>query len=156
MKALVLYYSRTGVTRHVAELIAKELGADIEEIHEEKDRSGAMGYMIAGKDAAMKKTAEITTLKHKLMDYDTIAIGQPVWAWTMVPAIRALLTKYSLRKKKVLLFATQDGSGADGAFRETRKLLLGSEIVAEAAFTKAKKDPELDKKVKAFVSHIFG
>jgi len=38
LKSLVVYYSRTGNTRFVAEKIAKEIGADFEEIVDKKKR----------------------------------------------------------------------------------------------------------------------
>jgi flavorubredoxin len=99
----------------------------------------------------MKKSSKISALKFKLIDYDTIFIGQPVWAWNMVPAIRALLTKYSFRKKKVMLFATQDGSGGEGCIKETRKLLIGADVAAHMVFTKPRKDEDILKKVKKFI-----
>ncbi|MBE3088681.1 MAG: flavodoxin family protein, partial [Actinobacteria bacterium] len=42
---LVVYYSRTGTTRKVAEYITKQLGADMEEIIDMKKRSGIWGFL---------------------------------------------------------------------------------------------------------------
>lgn len=52
---LVVYYSRTGATRKVAEYITKQLGADMEEIIDMKKRSGIWGFLIGGRDALRKK-----------------------------------------------------------------------------------------------------
>jgi flavodoxin len=43
MKSLVVYYSRSGNTRFVAEQISEEIGADIEEIIDIKKRKGLLG-----------------------------------------------------------------------------------------------------------------
>jgi flavodoxin len=43
MKTLVVYYSRTGTTRKVAEAIAGILRCDIEEVVDTKKRSGILG-----------------------------------------------------------------------------------------------------------------
>jgi flavodoxin len=46
LKMLVVYYSRGGNTRAVAEEIARALGgADLEEIRDAADRSGWRGYL---------------------------------------------------------------------------------------------------------------
>jgi hypothetical protein len=59
MKALVVYYSRTGNTEKVALELANELNADIERIIDTKDRSGAIGYLVAGKETTQKVPAQI-------------------------------------------------------------------------------------------------
>ena len=46
MRSLVVYYSRTGVTKKVAEAISRKLGSDVEEIIDQRDRSGPKGYSI--------------------------------------------------------------------------------------------------------------
>jgi flavodoxin len=152
MKSLVLYYSRTGTTKMVAGMFAEEAKADIEEIIDKKDRSGPVGWIAAGRDAMRKKTTEIGPLKKKMDDYDTIFIGQPVWGWTMVPAIRALADKYDFKGKKIALFCTMDGSGDKGCFEETRKCLPEAEFLGEMSFIKLRKDPNgARKKVRDFV-----
>jgi len=47
MKTLVVYYSRTGKTKFVAEKIAVELKADVEEVVDLKSRSGRFGFLKA-------------------------------------------------------------------------------------------------------------
>lgn len=149
---LVLYYTRTGNTKLVAEEIAKQEKADIEEIKEGKDRKGVIGYVAAGRDAMQKKASEIKPLESDLSKYDTIYIGQPVWAWNAVPAVRGLLKKYDFKGKRVALFCTMNSSGDDGCFKETRKLLLGAKMLGDKAFVKPKKDKDLAMEVKGFIS----
>ena len=43
MKSLVVYYTRTGNARFVAETIAAEIGSDVEEVIDLKKRTGALG-----------------------------------------------------------------------------------------------------------------
>jgi len=155
MKTLVLYYSKTGNTKFVAELIAKESEADIEEVKETKNRNGVIGYITAGRDAMRKKAGEINPLKKKIEDYDTIFIGQPVWGWTMVPAIRGLTKQHDFTGKNIALFCTLDGSGDKGCFTETRKGLLKSNILGQKAFLKPKKDEKkIGIDVKEFISSL--
>jgi len=48
LKSLVVYYSRTGNARFVAETIAAEVGADVEEVLDLKKRSGPLGFLGGG------------------------------------------------------------------------------------------------------------
>jgi flavodoxin len=134
MKTLVIYYSRTGNTKYVAEMLAKELAADLEELTDKQDRKGIIGWLRAGRDATKGRSTDISDLTKDLKQYQTILIGQPVWAWTMVPAIRALLTKHDLATKNVALFCTMGGNGHEKCFEETVKFMPGANIIAKQAF----------------------
>jgi flavodoxin len=59
MNTLVVYYSRTGKTRFVAEKVVAELKADIEEIVDLKNRKGRFGFLKAGYDATRGNGTEI-------------------------------------------------------------------------------------------------
>ena len=48
MKKLVVYYSRTGNTKVVAEKIANQLNADISEIIDRKNRKGRLVFLTGG------------------------------------------------------------------------------------------------------------
>lgn len=56
-KALVVYYSRTGTTRRLAEVLAKALQADIELVIDKKNRSGTLGYLRPVAEALRKRGA---------------------------------------------------------------------------------------------------
>ena len=63
MKTLVIYYTRTGNAKFLAETIAAELGADIEEVIDLKKRQGKLGWLSAGRDAMGEKETEIPKQK---------------------------------------------------------------------------------------------
>jgi len=56
---LIVYYSRSGFTKQLVQELAVHLHADLEEIIDKKDRSGAIGYLFSGRDAWQEKTTEI-------------------------------------------------------------------------------------------------
>ena len=45
LRTLVVYYSRSGTTRKIAEALSEALNANIEEIVEANDRAGFFGYV---------------------------------------------------------------------------------------------------------------
>jgi flavodoxin len=136
VSSLVVYYTRTGSTRFAAEAIAAELGSDIEEIIDLKNREGRLGFMGAGKAGMTGKGTEIAPTKRVLSDYDLIIIGSPIWAWGPTPAVRTYIKKNDLSGKKVAFFLTNDGSLRQ-AVEKTKALLSNATIVGELILTRA-------------------
>lgn len=133
-KILVVYYSRTGNTKRVAEDIAKGLNADMEEIVDTKKRSGLFGFIIAGKDATQKKPADIKEMQKNPAGYDIVIIGTPVWAWTITPAVRAYAMKYGSSIKQAAFFCTA-GKTTAGEIVGKLEEILGREVYASVGFT---------------------
>ena len=144
MKTLVIYYTRTGNTKFIAETIAAELGADIEEVIDMKNRQGILNYLPAGRDAMQGKETQIAETKRTPTDYDLIIIAQPVWAGSPTPAIRTYLNKNDLSGKKVALFFSDVGLGK--AVEKTKSLMPNSTFIGELALSKALESKEETKK----------
>ena len=132
MKSLVVYYSRTGNSRFVAQTIAAEVGADVEEVMDLKKRSGAFGFLIGGSDARLGKETKIAPTAKSPVDYDLIVVGTPVWAGRPTPAISSYLKKNDLSGKKTAIFLTQGGKKQQTrAFDETKALIPNSNFLGE-------------------------
>ena len=94
MKTLVVYYSLTGNTRKIALKIAKNLGADLDEIIDKKNY---------GDKAMGKKDLEID-FKKDPSKYDLVVIGSPVWGFGHCPFARLYMKKNNF--KQVAFFCT--------------------------------------------------
>ena len=130
-KTLVIYYTRTGNSKFAAETIAAELGADVEEVVDLKNRQGKLAYMSCGRDAMTGKETEIAQTAKNPADYDLVVIAQPVWAWSPTPAIRTYVNKNDLSGKKVALFF--GGENLKHAVEKTKALMPNSTFVGELA-----------------------
>ena len=120
MKALVVFYSRTGHTKKVAETIADLLDCDRQELIDTQDRSGFIGYVRSGYQALKK---DLTVLKDiKLSGYDLVIIGTPVWVLTMATPVRTFLHTHKGQFKKVAFFCTYGGMGAERTFSAMEKM----------------------------------
>jgi len=144
MKTIVVFYSRTGNTKFVAEQIASELGAEIEEVVDLKNREGKMGWLSAGRDATGNKETQIGETEKNLDTYELVVVGTPVWAWGPSAAIRTFLSKHSFAGKKVALFFTMDGNPR-GAADKTKKLIPNAVLSGELLLTKPTADKEATK-----------
>ena len=78
-KVLVIFYSRTGATRRLAEALANALQADIEPITDRINRSGIFGYLRSVAESLQKRGASIEPMKTDPASYDLVVIGTPVW-----------------------------------------------------------------------------
>lgn len=154
-KILVVYYSRTGNTKRVAEDIAAKLKADIEEIRDKKKRDGIIGYMAAGRDASIEKLAEIDETKNNPANYDIIIIGTPVWAWNITPAARTYLTKHKDILKQVAFFTTAGGTAPDKIVPKIEKV-LGRKVIGFTGFVggelKAESKTVYEEKINKFIA----
>ncbi|MBE3036909.1 MAG: NAD(P)H-dependent oxidoreductase [Candidatus Atribacteria bacterium] len=152
---LVVYYSRTGTTRKVAEYITKQLGADMEEIIDMKKRSGIWGFLIGGRDALKRKETKINEIKKDPSKYDLVIAGSPMWAGNITPAIRTYLNKYKTDIKSVAFFVTSGGSNQGKIFEEVRSLLDKELISLMGICTKELKDDSVfDAKLSLFIEGI--
>ncbi|VVB98218.1 Flavodoxin domain protein [uncultured archaeon] len=120
-KILVVFYSRTGNTRRVAEAIADNLKCDIEEIKEPRDRAGIMGYLSAGRDAGMGWKTELKDLEKKTADYDLVIVGTPIWSFTLSSPVRTHMMLNKGKFKNAAFFCTYGGNGSERAFAEMEK-----------------------------------
>jgi len=122
MKFLIVFYSRTGVTKKVAGAIQSLLGCDTEEIIDLKKRRGFLGFIISCKDAMLKKKTPIKPPEKDPSAYDLIIIGTPVWAWTMSCAVRTYIMQNRTKFKNVAFFCTAGESGITSTFRRMEEL----------------------------------
>jgi len=119
---LVVFYSRTGTTRKVAEQIAQALGCATEELTDAKGRAGVLGFIKGGGDAFRKKLTRIGEVANDPGDCELVVIGTPVWAGSMTPAVRTYITEQKDRLPQVAFFLTTGGSGIERTFRHMEDL----------------------------------
>jgi flavodoxin len=142
MSALVVYYSRTGNTKFVAEKVASELKAEIEEVVDLKNRRGRFGFLKAGYDATRGNETKIGETKKSPSDFDLIVIGTPVWNSRPAAAIRTYLKRNNFAGKKVAVFCTNEGMGKEKALERTKALIPNGNIVGELVVSKALENRE--------------
>lgn len=117
-KSLVLYFSATGTTKKVAELIKEETKSDmIEIIPMDKYTSEDLNYnndnSRANKEQNDKEARPEIENDIKIDDYDVIYLGYPIW-WGDIPKIiLTLLENNNFQNKTIIPFCTSGGSGIE-------------------------------------------
>ncbi|MFA5176063.1 MAG: hypothetical protein WC413_02290 [Candidatus Nanoarchaeia archaeon] len=154
MKTLVIFYSRTGTTKKIAENISKKLKCDIEEIFDCENRVGVKGYIKSGKQATLKKLTKLKDTNKDPSIYDLVIIGTPIWAWNMCCPIRTYITKNKEHLRKVAFFCTMGGSGANRTFKCMEKLCNKKSVACLKLKTKDVINNNYSEKVKEFTEKL--
>ena len=111
-RALVVYYSRSGNTRAVAETIHAAVGGDIVELQPVTPYPEAYR---ATTDQAKRELASgyKPPLKNRIEQieaYDVVFVGSPNWWGTVAGPVRTFLSEYDLSGKRIAPFITHEGS----------------------------------------------
>jgi Flavodoxins len=109
-KVLVVYYSRSGRTRAVAERLQAKTGADIYEIrdaHPYPESFQAVNDVVR-RQLAQDDFPDIVGDFPDLNAYDVILIGAPVWWHTTPPPVSRYLKEHDFAGKKVAGFCTYE------------------------------------------------
>ncbi|MCX8200213.1 MAG: NAD(P)H-dependent oxidoreductase [Candidatus Micrarchaeota archaeon] len=129
MKALVVYYSRTGTTKKVADAIANALKCPVEALSDPKNRRGPIGYARCAKDIILRRRVDLGKLKKDVSKYDLVIIGTPVWLHQPSSITRTFMQDYCKKLKKVAFFCTYMGAGEKHVLK-SMAAVCGKEPVA--------------------------
>lgn len=153
-KTLVAYFSASGTTRKIAEMIAEVGDFSLYEITpKELYTSDDLNWMNKKSRSSVEMSnkkirPEITDTDVHIKEYDTIILGFPIW-WYVAPTIvNTFLEKYDFSGKKIVLFATSGGSGFGNTVKELKPSAPGAEIVEGKLLNRANKQ-EIEKWVKS-------
>ena len=165
-KTLIIYYSRTGITKLICETLNKQINAELLELKDPKDRSGTLGYLKSAYEAFRHKHSPIEPEKPDISPYSHIIIASPIWSWNLCTPVHTLFEKNRFDGKNLILITTAnihimkyEPYGDDASFikrflrdylREKRDAAVnevvnaGGEFIGHYHFeTKAKTDEEL-------------
>lgn len=152
-KTLIVYHSRTGYTRRVAQALARRMEADLEDIHIVQPMDGALGYVMCAIEAIAGLAPALRPARKDLAAYDLVVIGTPVWFWSLSSPVRSWLEANPLRGKRFAFFCTMGSAGASCVFA-TMQQLAGGKPVATLALTDAEVGALAEAKLDAFVGDL--
>ncbi len=133
MKILIVYYSRSGHCRKVAEVLHEKLGCDLEEIKTKKNYQGAVGWILAGKEGSQKVSAEIMATEKNPKEYEMVIFGTPIWGWNISSPLRSYLEKNKNEFNKISAFCTMGGQF--GKCFDEIELICKKNLETKVAFT---------------------
>ena len=128
-KCAVIYYSQSGVTKQVAEVIKAKANADMYFVEPEKEYTGYIASIIrVGKEKLTRRPAKLKTEVADFASYDAIFIGFPVWYGTVPPFFQEYLKQCDLKGKRIIPFATTIKTGKDASLATLKEILPEADI----------------------------
>ena len=153
-RILVVFYSRSGTTRRLAESIAGAAGADLEPLVDTVGRKGARGLVRSLRDAATHETTTLAPLGVDPTAYDLVVVGTPDWGGAVSVPVRTFLGAYAGRLRDVALFLT-DGSGEhEAVFHEMAGLVRREPVACLGILHDEIGESGYDDKVEAFAEAL--
>lgn len=129
---LVVYFSKTGNTRAVAEQIRARVGGDLFQVRTREP------YPADYRDTTRIARAELDnderpqlaeTLSAADMDkYDVVFVGYPVWWGTLPMALFTFLEQHDFSGKTIVPFCTHGGSGLARGPADIERLCPGAAV----------------------------
>ena len=145
--------SASGVTKKIAEMLAKEANADLYEIKPEipytKEDLNWMDKKSRSSIEMGDKSFRPAIVKDELdpSRYDQILLGFPIW-WYVAPTIvNTFLESYDFTGKNITLFATSGGSGF-GKTAEELQVSAPNAVIKEGKLLNTDTKQEISKLVK--------
>ena len=144
-KKLVAYFSASGVTKKVAEMISEVSGYELYEIKPKQAYTKAdLNWMDKNSRSSVemkdkKFRPEIITKDIEMSDYDEIILGFPIWWYVAPTIINTFFEVYDFSGKKITLFATSGGSGFGNTVSELKPSAPNADIVEGKLLNNANK-----------------
>ena len=151
-KTLIVYHSRTGHTRRVAQALAQRLDADLDEIRIVQPLDGVAGYAMCAIEAVAGLAPALRPMHRNPAAYELVVIGTPVWFWSLSSPVRSWLQTHPL-KRRVAFFCTMGGSGAQRVFA-TMTALAGRTPVATLALLEKELATPFEDRLDDFVERL--
>lgn len=130
-RAIVVYYSHSGNTKHIAEIIADKAKCELCEINEVISYPKEYNAVVeqAKKEISQGIIPEIKSISEDISQYDVIFVGSPNWWSTIAPPIMAFLKNSDLANKRIIPFCTHGGGGIAGTARDVAKFCPHSKVL---------------------------
>jgi flavodoxin len=157
-KALVAYFSASGVTKGLAERLSKAIGADLHEIKPETP------YTEADLDWRNSKSRSSIEMKENksfrppidgkvenISQYDVLFVAFPIWWYVAPTIINSFLEQYDLTGKTIVPLATSGSSGMGDTNKELAPSCKGAVLKDGKRFAADAGEAELKSWAEAYI-----
>lgn len=129
-KTLIAYFSWSGNSEYIANLLKDELKADVFHIETVKKYSSSYAVAVAqvGKERLAKEKIELLNKLENVSDYKKIILIYPAWWFTCPLAVFSFLESIDTTDKIIYPICNHNGSGLGKSIEDIKKICPKSEI----------------------------
>lgn len=130
-KNLVLFYSWSGNTRRIAQIIAEKTGADMRELQPEVPYSQNYNAVLsqAKQEIQQKQYPALRPIDMDWNAYDVVYLGTPNWWSSIAPPVSSFLHEVMPTDKTIIPFCTHGGGGEGHIAHDMRSYCIGCDIL---------------------------
>lgn len=130
-KILVAYFSHTGNTEKVAQLIQSKTGADIFKIETAAPYPSVYRETteLAKQEKADNARPALKNKVENMAQYDVVFVGFPIWWHTAPMAVATFADSYDFSGKTVITFCTSGGSPISESTPDINKWFKGANVI---------------------------
>lgn len=157
-KAIVAYFSASGVTAKLAKNLSNAIGADLHEIQPQQPYTNAD---LNWQDKHSRSSVEmndksfrpaIANQVENMAQYDVVFVAFPIWWYVAPTIINTFLEQYDLTGKIVVPLATSGGSGMGNTNAELAPSCSGADLREGKRFAANASAAELKKWAEKFLN----
>jgi flavodoxin len=148
---LIVYYSRSGNSRIVADTLKEHFSCNIESIQSTKNREGFLGVFTCVLDQLLNRDAILQPLEKNPNNYNPVILVSPIWIGKLASPARTFLKQTRLDGKDIYLILTYNGR-----LTGDKEKAVAEEITAQGGIlkgiykviTKEKTEDEIKKEIR--------
>ena len=130
-KSLVLFYSWSGNTRRIAQIIAEKTGADLRELQPETPYSQNYNAVLsqAKQEIQQKQYPALRPIDMDWNACDVVYLGTPNWWSSIAPPVSSFLHEVMPTDKTIIPFCTHGGGGEGHIAHDMRSYCIGCDVL---------------------------
>jgi flavodoxin len=123
-KVLIVYYTRTGNTKQMADTIQRLTGGDCIELKTVDPYPASYDAILeqARREINSGYKPPLAAITEDINSCDVVFAGYPIWHGTTPPPIVTFLSEYDFSGKTIVPFCTSGSSSGDTSFRNVERL----------------------------------
>lgn len=148
---LIVFYTYSGNSREVAQLLAAQKGWPAGEVIEEEPRSGGgAGYIRCLLDSMFHREPAVRYVGPEPADFAQVVLVAPIWLQRLAAPMRSFVRAHRDELKHVGVITTMGSRGGSNAVAEIGRILGRDPVLAETITEREVQDGSCAARLEAF------